>query len=53
MLYDKGNVLLAIPWPQIIPSSGELWDEKLDIWAIDKVVEVKQLLKIFSKETIE
>ena len=45
--------LSAVACPRIVPSTGELWDGKLGIWAFAKAVEAKRSSKNRSKGTIE
>ena len=49
----KVMFLSAVACPRIVPSTGELWDGKLGVWAFAKAVEAKQLSKNCSKGTLE
>ena len=49
----KVMFLSAVACLRIVPSIGELWGEKLGIWAFAEAVEAKQLSKNCLKETIE
>ena len=46
-------LLSAIDCPRIVPSTSELWDGKLGIWAFAKALKAKQLSKNCLKGTIE
>ena len=49
----KVMFLSAVACPRIVPSTGELWNGKLGIWAFAEAVKAKRLLKNCLKGTIE